>query len=141
MILELFKESCLYVLENTLSLVPQESLSCDDFSHSATSSILLSNQIRVYLTSNLEFLKLFSEIMLGDNNPSQETLEDISKEFINLVAGRAKMIAESRDESFNISTPEFLGYNKPDSYDMEFHLQLAQAAKISLFTKGSYGKK
>jgi len=57
-------------------------------------------------------LKILSNILLFEENPDEETLEDLAKELANLIVGHAKMLAHNQDLDYDIQTPKFAGINK-----------------------------
>ena len=54
-------------------------------------------------------LKKLSNILLFEESPNEETLEDLTKEFANLIVGHAKMIAHNKGLEFEIKIPEYTG--------------------------------
>jgi len=59
-------------------------------------------------------LKKLSNILLFEENPDEETLEDLTKELANFIVGHAKMLAHNQDLDYDIKTPKFAGINKLD---------------------------
>ncbi len=57
-------------------------------------------------------LKKLSNILLFDDNPDEETLEDLTKELANFIVGHAKMLAHNQDLDYDIKTPKFAGINR-----------------------------
>jgi len=69
----------------------------------------------VYISCCSDFLRVISDVMLFDDNPDHETMDDLNKELNNIIIGSAKVLAEQQDlASFNISTPVSLGEKKFD---------------------------
>ena len=60
-------------------------------------------------------LKKLSNILLFEENPDEDTLEDLTKELANFIVGHAKMLAHNQDLDYDIKTPKFAGINKLDS--------------------------
>ncbi|WP_456382607.1 hypothetical protein [Hydrogenimonas sp.] len=56
-------------------------------------------------------LERVANILLFDEKPDRETLEDLTAELANFLVGHAKMIASDRKLSCEIGTPEFTGEN------------------------------
>ncbi len=54
-------------------------------------------------------LRKLSQILLFENDPDEETLEDLTSELANFIVGHAKMLASDRSMPCTISTPEFAG--------------------------------
>ncbi len=54
-------------------------------------------------------LKKVSRILLFENDPDEETLEDLAAELANFIVGHAKMLASDRNLPCRIETPEFAG--------------------------------
>jgi len=72
----------------------------------------------VYISCCSDFLRIISDVMLFDDNPDTETMDDLNKELNNIIIGSAKVLAEQNDlASFNISTPISLGEKK---FDIEY---------------------
>jgi hypothetical protein len=54
-------------------------------------------------------LKKLSNILLFEDNPDEDTLEDLTKELANFIVGHAKMLAHNQDLDYDIKTPKFTG--------------------------------
>ena len=54
-------------------------------------------------------LKKVSSILLFENDPDEETLEDLASELANFIVGHAKMLASDRSIPCTIATPRFAG--------------------------------
>ncbi len=54
-------------------------------------------------------LKKVSALLLFENDPDEETLEDLASELANFIVGHAKMLASDRSIPCTIATPEFAG--------------------------------
>ncbi len=54
-------------------------------------------------------LKRVSAILLFENDPDEETLEDLTSELANFIVGHAKMLASDRSLDCKIETPRFIG--------------------------------
>lgn len=80
----------------------------------------------VFLLFNKAFLRIFCVEFLGEENPSEQALEDMAKELANLVVGRAKVMTQELGKHFNISTPEYLGHRLIKNYDHGLHFRLKQ---------------
>lgn len=59
-------------------------------------------------------LKKLSNILLFEEDPDEDTLEDLTKELANFIVGHAKMIAHNQDLDYDIETPKFAGFNRLD---------------------------
>jgi len=59
-------------------------------------------------------LKKLSNILLFEENPDEDTLEDLTRELANFIVGHAKMLAHNQDLDYDIKTPKFAGINKLD---------------------------
>lgn len=133
--MELFRASFIEVVEKTIEMVP-----CDTFNslkEGYISSVeLLETGKKVYIVANKEFLVLLSKKMIFEDNPDQETLEDLTKEFANLVVGHAKMIAEEKGEMFHISTPIYYGVSAVGEYSKAIHFKIDNTKCCSIFMKG-----
>ncbi len=70
----------------------------------------------LYFYIHEPFLKKTALALLGDDTLDKESIEDLSKEIANLIAGSAKILAaESEAEAFDIGIPSFEGQNKPQN--------------------------
>jgi len=77
-----------------------------------------SDKYEVYLTCCNDFLKKISDVMLFDDNPDDDTMDDLNKELNNIIIGSAKVLSEQNSlPSFTISTPTSLGSK---SFDIEY---------------------
>ncbi len=64
-----------------------------------------------YLCLDEALLLEISNVMFMDENPSQDTLIDLSNESANLIVGNAKILLSSGDlETIKLGTPEYQGY-------------------------------
>ncbi|WP_456451027.1 chemotaxis protein CheX [Hydrogenimonas sp.] len=54
-------------------------------------------------------LKKMADILLFDDDPDQETLEDLTSELANFIVGHAKMVASDRNLPYRMQTPTFVG--------------------------------
>lgn len=59
-------------------------------------------------------LKKLSNILLFEEKPDEDTLEDLTKELANFIVGHAKMLAHNQNLDYDIKTPKFAGFNKLD---------------------------
>ncbi|MCE3037891.1 chemotaxis protein CheX [Helicobacter anatolicus] len=132
--MELFKTSLTEVLEKTAGIVPK--VSQQALMQGYVSGIkLLETQEEVCIVANTDFLKFLSEKMIFEENPSAEVLEDLIKEFANLVVGHAKMIAEERGQNFHISTPYYYGVCMIQDYVKAMHFNIDDEKYCSIFLK------
>lgn len=68
------------------------------------------SDIPLFVVFKQQSLKEIAEVLFMDDAPDEATLQDLSCEMANLIAGCAKTVAsEKQSESFDISTPEFVG--------------------------------
>jgi hypothetical protein len=74
-----------------------------------SASILIGDDTRVYLYIPKPTLEKMVFLFLNEESPKDDTLRDLTLEVANLIAGRAKMIAQENNLLFNISTPNFEG--------------------------------
>lgn len=84
---------------------------------------MLGAQTDVYLLFNKAFLQLASAILLFEENPDEQTLEDIARELANLTVGRAKVMAQEQNRTFKISTPTYLGHRLLKTGTESFHFK------------------
>jgi len=54
-------------------------------------------------------LKDLANILLFDEDPDEETLEDLTAELANFIVGHAKMLASDRNLPYCMKTPTFVG--------------------------------
>ena len=54
-------------------------------------------------------LKEMANILLFEENPDPETLEDLTSEVANFIVGHAKMVASDRNLPYRMETPVFTG--------------------------------
>jgi hypothetical protein len=54
-------------------------------------------------------LKRLAGILLFDEDPDRETLEDLTAELANFIVGHAKMVASDRDLPYRMQTPAYTG--------------------------------
>lgn len=74
------------------------------------------SDVPLYVVFKAESLKEIAKVLFMDDAPDEATLQDLSCEMANLIAGCAKTIAsEKQSESFDISTPEFIGNQNIES--------------------------
>ena len=57
-------------------------------------------------------LKEVANILLFEEEPDRETLEDLTAELANFIVGHAKMVASDRNLPYRIETPVFTGRRK-----------------------------
>jgi CheY-specific phosphatase CheX len=69
----------------------------------------------VYVVVPKEKLDYIAELWFGDS--SEYDIEDLTKEIANLIVGNAKIVAQDKGVSFEISTPEFVGEYDTFEYD------------------------
>ena len=106
----LLKESFCTAIEQSLGEPPSEC--AQKLSQGYISSLAFScegDKFTLYIVSTLQFLRHVSSVMLFDDSPSEEVLQDITKELANLVAGVAKVSANKNNVAFGIATPLFVG--------------------------------
>ena len=106
----LLKDSFCVAIEQSLREPPNECT--QKLSQGYISSLAFScegDKFTLYVVSTLQFLQKVSSIMLFDDEPSEEVLQDITKELANLVAGVAKVSANKNNVAFGIATPLFVG--------------------------------
>ncbi|MCH5323300.1 MAG: hypothetical protein J1E31_06995 [Helicobacter sp.] len=66
----------------------------------------------VLFVSSKSFLNTLAENLLGEVNPDDLTLKDLSQELANLTIGLSKVLAIHEGLSFNIGTPKVYGFGK-----------------------------
>lgn len=126
----ILKSAFIDILENTIQITPEE-IPATSHSGYLSSIELIEMGIISYANYSQEFLKIFSKIMLGDENPSQDMIQDIANECCNLITGRAKMLMES---SATLSIPKHYGYiDTPQTYDHSFSFLIKPNALVSLY--------
>ncbi|MDE7316386.1 MAG: chemotaxis protein CheX [Helicobacter sp.] len=106
----LLRDSFCVAIEQSLGESPKECV--QKLSQGYISSLAFScegDKYTLYIVSMLPFLQHISSVMLFDDEPSEEVLQDICKELANLVAGVAKVSANKNSVAFGIATPLFVG--------------------------------
>lgn len=133
--MNIFRKSLVDVIENTICITPKESILT--LKEGYVSSIkILESGIVIYIVTNKEFLTMLSDKLLADDNPDEETLEDLSKELANLVIGRAKVLLQEKGSNFTISTPTFHPKETIQNYDNGIHFHIKDA-HCSIFMRGA----
>lgn len=95
---------------------------------------MIGEQTDVFMVFNRAFLLIASQEMLFEENPDEQTLEDIARELANLTVGRAKVIAQEENRNFNISTPTYLGHRIIKTSELDFHFKF-QGGRCSIYVK------
>jgi CheY-specific phosphatase CheX len=73
---------------------------------------------RIFLISEKSIIQEVAQLFLEEQESDDETLQDMLLETTNLIIGSAKVIAQEKNESFDIQTPHFYKYGKFDeTYD------------------------
>lgn len=134
--MEVIKESFFEVIKDSISVKPEESIIPLKKGY-LTSIEMIGRETNVLLVFNKPFLKTMCLNFLGDENPSDDALEDMARELANLTVGHAKVIAQERKINFNISTPEFLGIRVIKDYDQGIHFRLRGSGHCSIFLRSS----
>ena len=112
------------------------------------------NDTTIYILASTPLLTLLAQNLLFEDNPDAATLQDMTKELANLIAGKAKVLSQASGQTASISTPLFCGQISPDvAQDMaqdsvvselasEFqalpalHFKLDENPACSIFMKG-----
>ncbi len=124
------KSAFIDILENTIQITPEE-IPMTNHPGYLSSIELIGTGIVSYANYSQEFLKIFSKIMLEEDNPSQDMMQDIANECCNLITGRAKVLMESVAQ---ISTPKHYGYiTTPPIYNHSFSFLIKPNAIVSLY--------
>lgn len=95
---------------------------------------MIGEQTDVFMVFNKTFLTIASQELLFEENPDEQTLEDMARELANLSIGRAKVIAQEQNRNFNISTPTYLGHRIIKTSEQSFHFRL-QGGRCSIYVK------
>ncbi|MDE6978827.1 MAG: chemotaxis protein CheX [Helicobacter sp.] len=131
----LLRDSFCLAIEQSLGESPKECM--QKLSQGYISSLAFScegDKFTLYVVSTLQFLQHISSVMLFDDEPSEEILQDISKELANLVAGVAKVSANKNSVAFGIATPLFVGaggFRAP--FNDFYHFEYGQNLYCSLY--------
>ncbi len=132
--MEIIRESFFEVIKDSIGISPEESII--PLKRGYLSSIeMIGRNMEVFLVFNKSFLEIMCEHFLADENPSDETLEDMARELANLTVGHAIVIAQKQHKTFNISTPEFLGIHVINDYDHGVHFRLKSKGHCSIFMR------
>lgn len=131
----LLKDSFCTAIKQSLGESPKECL--QKLSQGYISSLAFScegDSFTLYVVATPKFLQHVSSVMLFDDAPSEEVLQDISKELANLVAGVAKVSANKQSLAFGIATPLFVkqgGFRAP--FNAYCHFEYGQEQCCSLY--------
>ncbi|MGP1450531.1 MAG: chemotaxis protein CheX [Wolinella sp.] len=126
---DVLRRAFIKAIEETLEETPRVSRRAIKNGFISTIEILQNGErIPVYLIVRPLLLQALAERLLGEMEPDENTLIDLSNELSNLVVGVAKVIGSEEGEEFNISTPQFLkvGNLKPVS-DAELHFKTSHS--------------
>lgn len=134
--MEVIKESFFEVIKDSISVEVEESIIPLKKGY-LTSIEMIGRGTNVLLVFNKPFLKTMCLHFLDDSTPSDDALEDMARELANLTVGHAKVIAQKRNTSFNISTPEFLGIRVIKNYDQGIHFRLQSLGHCSIFLRSN----
>ncbi|MDL0079451.1 MULTISPECIES: chemotaxis protein CheX [Helicobacter] len=134
--MEVIKESFFEVIKDSISVEVEESIIPLKKGY-LTSIEMIGRGTNVLLVFNKPFLKTMCLHFLDDSTPSDDALEDMARELANLTVGHAKVIAQKRNTSFNISTPEFLGIRVIKNYDQGIHFRLQGLGHCSIFLRSN----
>lgn len=134
--MEVIKESFFEVIKDSISVEVEESIIPLKKGY-LTSIEMIGRGTNVLLVFNKPFLKTMCLHFLDDRTPSDDALEDMARELANLTVGHAKVIAQKRNTSFNISTPEFLGIRVIKNYDQGIHFRLQGLGHCSIFLRSN----
>lgn len=134
--MEVIKESFFEVIKDSISVEVEESIIPLKKGY-LTSIEMIGRDTNVLLVFNKPFLKTMCLHFLDDSTPSDDALEDMARELANLTVGHAKVIAQKRNTSFNISTPEFLGIRVIKNYDQGIHFRLQSLGHCSIFLRSN----
>ena len=67
------------------------------------------NDATIYILASTPLLTLLAQNLLFEDNPDAATLQDMTKELANLIAGKAKVLSQEKGQAASISTPLFCG--------------------------------
>ncbi len=134
--MELFRKGFVDVMQNSIGITPQDSLFV--LKQGYISSIeLLESGIVIYIIANKELLVLLAQNLLFEDQPDEETLQDLAKELTNLVVGKTKVLLQEKGGHFTISTPTFYDKQKVlQHYDQGVHFKIGEDAHCSIFMRG-----
>ena len=110
MALEILKKSFLEVMQTlNTSLHPHPT----PLTQGYLASIKL-NDATIYILASTPLLTLLAQNLLFEDNPDAATLQDMTKELANLIAGKAKVLSQEKGQAASISTPLFCGQISQD---------------------------
>lgn len=82
--------------------------------HKTHIDLLHGESTPAYFYLHEAFLSKTALALLGDDFLDQETIEDLSKEITNLIAGSAKLLSETHASGyFDIGIPDYVGEEAP----------------------------
>ena len=103
--MEILKKSFLEVMQTlNVSLHPHPT----PLTQGYLASIKL-NDTTIYILASTPLLTLLAQNLLFEDNPDAATLQDMTKELANLIAGKAKVLSQEKGQAASISTPLFCG--------------------------------
>ena len=73
------------------------------------------NDATIYILASTPLLTLLAQNLLFEDNPDAATLQDMTKELANLIAGKAKVLSQASGQAASISTPLFCGEMSQDA--------------------------
>lgn len=73
------------------------------------------NDATIYILASTPLLTLLAQNLLFEDNPDAATLQDMTKELANLIAGKAKVLSQEKGQAASISTPLFCGQISQDA--------------------------
>lgn len=116
--MKILQDALLYTLRNSINIPMQESF--EPLRRAISSKITLDSRTFI-IVANKALLKQFAVVFLNEKNPSDEMIGDISREFSNVVVGRAKVAHEDGGEVLKLGIPEYLGHRQIRRYISGFH--------------------
>ncbi len=85
-------------------------------------------EARIWVDRSL--IENLSRILLEDEDPDEQTQEDLTSELANFIVGHAKMLASDRAIPCAISTPRFTGLKKADQKGKSLAFRIGDACLI-----------
>ncbi|CAM2784590.1 chemotaxis protein CheX [Helicobacter burdigaliensis] len=119
--LEILQEAFRQVILDTMQMTLEYGSKDLKAGYLSSIEMIFDNQSRLKTTfvCSKEFLTLMALQMLGEDNPDELTLQDLSQEIANLTIGLGKVLAIKEGINFNISTPNIFGEGEFDIKDCQ----------------------
>ena len=138
--MDILKRSFIEVMRMTIGMEPHPCTT--PLENGYLSSIKL-DDTSIYILASKPLLLLLAKSLLFEDTPTEEVLQDLTKELANLIIGKAKILSQEAGKDPSISIPLFHEQiTKRDSAQTklkgleELHFALGEDAICTISTKG-----